>query len=512
MIFLSISFILVISLSILITFLSITIKKSAIQVVDDMGFGWNLGGSFDCYNTSIKINNPNEQIMLWKNPIPTKKLITSIKKYGFKTIRLPVTWLHFMDKDGKVDNIWMNRVKEAVDWIVNSKMYCILNIYNDGLPGNWLSEGIKSKDKYITLWTQISREFKDYGEYLIFESMDQVRYKINGNDDYVTLFNLNQAFVDTVRNSGGKNSDRLLIIAGMNKDPELTCTSEFKIPIDPSNKLAVSIYYYIPSEFSLEKEDDPWTYTDSYGNTKIVPIKNSWGAENDYKILFTDFQIYNDFFVNKGIPVIITELGVITEENREIDSIREYLFAEFSISASYKGIMSCLWDYSNKNNQIINYFDRINEKFYDEKIGENFKKISRGEYAKLIDYSYFSNVDTVSNIDYRGNLHIRIGKRKVKKIIFNVKLTNYTYTVGFGIASNHRNNSWFIEPIYGSNGKRKYDKTYTYTIDANKNDYTDYIELQKWWGNEYITFNYLSVEFEKKYNFFDYNLYKDSLK
>ena len=55
-------------------------------------------------------------------------------------------------------------------------MYCILNIHNDGKDNNWLAKGIKAKEKYIYLWEQIAEEFKDYNQYLIFESMNDVEY------------------------------------------------------------------------------------------------------------------------------------------------------------------------------------------------------------------------------------------------------------------------------------------------------------------------------------------------
>ena len=172
MYFLPIGFLIVISLSILITYFSINIKKSAIEVVNDMGYGWTLANSFECYSSTQKFNSPDEQITLWGNKIPTKEMIVSLKEYGFKTIRLPVTWMHFMDDSGKVDSEWMARVKEVVDWIIDSKMYCILNVSNDGYENFWLSKGITSKNKFIYLWEQISNEFKDYNGYLIFESME----------------------------------------------------------------------------------------------------------------------------------------------------------------------------------------------------------------------------------------------------------------------------------------------------------------------------------------------------
>ena len=58
-------------------------------------------------------------------------------------------------------------VKEVVDLIIKQKLYCILNIYNDGYYGNWLDMGIEAKDKYINLWKQIANEFKDYNDYFI---------------------------------------------------------------------------------------------------------------------------------------------------------------------------------------------------------------------------------------------------------------------------------------------------------------------------------------------------------
>ena len=50
----------VICISLLIDYLSIKIKKSAIQTVNDMGIGWTLAHTFDCYSSEIKImTNPD---------------------------------------------------------------------------------------------------------------------------------------------------------------------------------------------------------------------------------------------------------------------------------------------------------------------------------------------------------------------------------------------------------------------------------------------------------------------
>ena len=55
--------------------------------------------------------------------------------------------------------------------------------------------------------------------------MNDVEFKSGNELDYETLNILNQAFVDTVRATGGVNAERLLIISGMNANLEKTCSS-----------------------------------------------------------------------------------------------------------------------------------------------------------------------------------------------------------------------------------------------------------------------------------------------
>ena len=109
---------------------------------------------------------------------------------------------------------------------------------------------MESKYKFDMLWSQISEEFKDYSEFLIFEAMNEVEFISKYNYDYKTLYNLTQSFIDIVRSSGGKKNDRLLIIPGAKNDFELSISENFIVPKDPSNKFAISIYYYNPIKFT----------------------------------------------------------------------------------------------------------------------------------------------------------------------------------------------------------------------------------------------------------------------
>ena len=133
-----------------------------------------------------------------------------------------------------------------------------------------------------------------------------------------------------------------MIVSGANADLALTCNSYYKIPIDIRNKTAVSIHYYVPNTFTLES-DYSWSWIDFYGYEYIIESDKSWGDDTDYNEIITNFELFKNFFLDKGIPVIISEVVVITEEEKKIESIREFLYVVFSISFNYNGILACLW-------------------------------------------------------------------------------------------------------------------------------------------------------------------------
>jgi len=405
-------------------------------------------------------------------------------------------------------------VKKVVDLIINSDLYCILNIYNDGHYGNWLLSGIEAKDKYINLWTQIANEFKDYNEHLIFESMDEVyfyNYKTY-NFDFDLLFIFSQAFLDTIRNSGGYNIERLLIVAGAYDDLDMTCSSDFKIPVDPSNKFALSIHYYIPSTFVRELYFDPFTWTDGDGIIYYYEPALTWGIEDDYFQIITNFELMKNTFISKGIPIIISEIGVLTEEKKKLESIREFFYTVFSISTDYDGIMPCLWDTSNKTFGDMNFYDRENDLWYDDKLKEIFMQISRGKYVRPADFYIKTHFETVTMSYLQGIIQLKIGSRKALKIIINVRLTGTLFIdTSFDVFSYDSIGRNFQINFEKSNGKKQYDGTHIFTIDVSQIKCYEYILVTKSKGGKYIMLNSLTVEFEESFYSIDYKSYKSAI-
>ncbi|MCX4257206.1 MAG: glycoside hydrolase family 5 protein [Oscillospiraceae bacterium] len=281
---------------------------TSMELVKDMGIGWNLGDTLDVCQADRdgdgKINEHVEEgekvdETLWGNPKATKELFTALKEDGIKSVRIPVTWRDHMDAEGNVDREWMDRVHEVVDYAYSQDMYVILNVHHDGGGdpkfGAWIIEGAKNDKentlkRYKKLWSQITEEFKDYGDKLVFESMNEVGFDgVAENTAYNLLNEFNQAFVDLVRNSGGNNGSRHLLIAGYWTDIARTCSGSFKMPSDSAGRCIVSVHYYTPWEFCTTN------------------IHNTWGTDAEVKQMEDLYGMMKTNFVDKGIPVIIGE-------------------------------------------------------------------------------------------------------------------------------------------------------------------------------------------------------------
>jgi len=90
--------------SLLLNYMEFNSRMNSIQIVNDMGIGYNLGNLFDCNNkSSEEIKEPDDQITSCGNEVITKDVINNIKKDGFKTIRFPVTWMNFINDSGQIN-------------------------------------------------------------------------------------------------------------------------------------------------------------------------------------------------------------------------------------------------------------------------------------------------------------------------------------------------------------------------------------------------------------------------
>jgi aryl-phospho-beta-D-glucosidase BglC (GH1 family) len=314
-------------------------------IAEEMHIGINLG------NTLEAICGEDA----WGAGHTSQRLIDSIKAEGFNTIRLPVAWFCHSDTvNSKIDEDWMARVKEVVDYCINADLYVIINAHWDqGWLENRVDKANQSKvnERQHAYWTQIAEYFKEYDERLLFAGANEPN--VHDATAMSVLMTYHQTFIDAVRATGGNNSSRTLIIQGPSTDIDETNKLMKTMPTDViEDRLMVEIHYYTPYQFCLMNEDASWGKMSYYwgkGNhSKTDAGRNAtWGEENDVEKLF---GMMKTKFIDKGIPVILGEYGAYKRNlnppsDQELhDASVEYYLRYVTKSVIEKGIIPYYWD------------------------------------------------------------------------------------------------------------------------------------------------------------------------
>ena len=505
--------------SLLLNYITFNSKKTALELVNDMGIGYNLGNTFNCCNTIEEKNTENEEIKLLGTTLPTKNLLKEIRKNGFKTIRFQVLYSNNIYNNNKINSKWIYKIKELINLINKLDMYIILSIKHE--RQFWDSEGKNYKDKYINFWNQIANELINYDEHLIFESMYEIGYLsyIDSKNDYYEdkVYYLSQDFLNVIRNSGGLNIERLLIVPMISSDDELDIYSysndEYLIPKDPYNKLAISLFYYFPSESYNEfniLEPINLFYNLGYSND-ILPSME-WGSSDNYKDIVRYFNYLKENFAEKGIPVIIGEVGILNDYIKKNNSIEQFLYTLFSMSKEYEGILPCLWDIPMTSSIDKNfYFNKENNKWSDDKYEKIFNKISKGKFIKSFNYYYQTNIET-EDIPSNGYYSIYTGSKRILKIFINVRFKQHTMGgYSFGVYSANKDYHYIYFSFFEKDGKRQYDGTSIFEIDASQLELYHFVQVMKFFEDEYMIINNLTVQYEEEYLFFDHISYKSDI-
>lgn len=346
---------------------------TALEATRLMGNGINLGNTLEACdnNVGIKTNTPLSYETHWGQPKTTQAMIDGMKAAGFDTIRIPVAWMtnatHLYEGDYTIDADYMNRVEEVVRYARKAGMYVIVNDHWDGgWYGMFGSESAETRalamEAYKGMWQQIAERFRDYSDYLIFESAneelgtrfdensplycsDSVVTYLNDDERYALTNEINQTFVDVVRATGGNNATRFLLIAGYGTNIDQTCDDRFQMPKDTAvSKLMVSVHYY-----------DPWSYC---GASSAVSA-TKWGKVSDYEYL--DQQLAKmTKFTEAGYGVVIGEYGALPCSDGLKDNTLAYHTAFLDACTKYN-LTNCLWDCSG-------LYKRVSQTFADDDI------------------------------------------------------------------------------------------------------------------------------------------------
>jgi len=312
----------------------------------------------------------------WGNPRVNQELMNGVKAAGFDIIRIPVTWMGHIGgaPDYRIAPSRLKRVGEVVQMAHKAGLKVIINLHHDGATSSeqqesgWLSIGKSYKNEadykkitnqFASVWEQIAAYFKNYGDWLMFESMNEIHdggwgwssaFRSNPIKQWEIINNWNQVFTDKVRAAGGNNTERYLVIPAYCTNPKQTLLSSFVLPKDSAaDRQVVTFHYYDPQDFGIE------------GN------RFEWGSPADKQKTEDDFALFKPRFIDKNIPVIIGECGAVLqlypydsakEEQARISRF-DYISYVFATAKKY-GLVPIYWDNGaiSGNGEKFGLFDR----------------------------------------------------------------------------------------------------------------------------------------------------------
>lgn len=300
----------------------------AADIVKEMRIGWNLGNTFDSWRDDLKRTDlPYRFETAWGNPETTQELIDAVIDQGFNVIRIPVTWKNHIGEapEYKIEEQWLQRVKEVVDYAYNRGAYVIINTHHENWNEPYYDNEEAASAIMRAVWSQLAWTFQDYDEHLLFEAQNEPRkigtsVEWTGGDaeGWEMVNRLNLVFIETIRNSGGSNPYRMLMIPGYGAN----CWEGIKHIEVPENdkRIIVSVHAYEPYDFALKLLGRSEWNQDTYNIDTIMA---------NIKTLFLD----------KDIPVIIGEFAAMNRNNEE----ERAAWARYYVTKAREIGVPCLW-------------------------------------------------------------------------------------------------------------------------------------------------------------------------
>ncbi|HBF04802.1 MAG TPA: hypothetical protein DDW28_01365 [Prevotella sp.] len=372
---------------------------SAMQLAHYMAPGVNLGNTMEaCDWNDIFTNHAGlKSETSWQSDKTTPDYISSLKKQGFNSLRIPCSWVagHLIDKENMtIDPDWMHRIKEIVDYGLDAGLCVIINEHWDG---GWMEHDAftdkvnvaERKEMYRKLWVNIARAFKNYDERLLFAALNEPgvgggspqavgdMLAPDGKEFADRLLEYEQVFIDAVRSTGGKNAKRVLIVQGPKTEIDITEKDTYdiaRLKDKAKNRLMAEVHFYDPYTFTLMDKDADWGKVALYwkGHEPSDPagrtVNTIWyGNENvdAYQHITNQVMKMKRKFVDKGYPVVIGEYGanrkdasVYGGDQEKHDESMMAWYSAVTAEMMKAGLLPYVWDINVQPLPHMTLFDR----------------------------------------------------------------------------------------------------------------------------------------------------------
>ena len=340
--------------------LTVPAQSTSMDMAADMYPGWNLGNTMEPGPCSW-LSNPLDYETAWQGSKTTQQIIDFVKAQGFRSVRIPCSWHVHCDANYNIDTKWMDRVQQVVDYCIKDGLYVVLNDHYDN---GWIERSFANRTEQSVsnnctilglLWKQIATRFRDYDHHLLFAGMNEPDAAgDNSKDkagDIATLKRYHQAFVDAVRETGGNNARRVLVVQAPSTNIDLATTYDVMPQDNVPDAMMLEVHFYSPYNFTMMTKDESWgnqAYYWGSGNHFNGSRHNvTWGEE---AYMQSQMQQMRNKYTSKGIPVIMGEFGTLwrtmpqgESQEKHDASINSWYYTLCRYAVS-NGIVPFVWD------------------------------------------------------------------------------------------------------------------------------------------------------------------------
>lgn len=216
--------------------------------------------------------------------------LDAIKVAGFTALRLAVNWTKHCGNTApyNIDPEFMQRVDRVVDQALARRLAIIIDYHVDkGL----MSDPAAYRERFLSLWSQISDHFRDTSGAVLFEPMAEPHYRL---DAVWTA-----CFAEVLAVIRRSNPDRTVLV-GPSYYNSVSRLDDLKLPPDPN--LIVCIHTYRPIQFTFQGVD-------------FLPGARKWlgtrwtGLASEQEEIRKDYDKMAQWSNANGRPVFVEEFG-----------------------------------------------------------------------------------------------------------------------------------------------------------------------------------------------------------
>jgi aryl-phospho-beta-D-glucosidase BglC (GH1 family) len=248
----------------------------------------------------------------WNNGKVQEYYFDDYKTAGFTSVRIPIRWDKHTSNSSpyKIDDAWMTRVEQVVDWGLKRDLFIVINAHHE----DWIKTGYDKqnlRDRFDSIWSQIATRFQNKSEKLIFEIINEP------NGLTVAQINeLNARILSIIRKT---NPTRIVLFSGNN----YAGFNEMMTAAIPNDPYLIGYFHSY----------DPWNFAGSGIGT--------WGTASDRDAINSMFVKVAQWSKTHNIPVTINEFGAM--QKCDYNS-RMYHYSVYTELALKNGLSFNAWE------------------------------------------------------------------------------------------------------------------------------------------------------------------------